>query len=200
MYLPLPPVTKRGIRIVGFDPSLRNWGISKGIMIPGQKPQIHIEEVDVINPELPTGKQVRQNSLDLESAKQLCSAALAAAKGAQAIFVEVPVGSQSARAMASYGICVGVLGALRATGIPFFEVTPTEVKMASVGKKTATKLDMIQWAMARHPEANWPVYKQKGETKVSEAKAEHMADATAAIYAGLSCNSFQQLLPFMQPT
>ena len=41
--------------------------------------------------------------------------------------------------------------------------------------------------------------KQKGELKVSEAKAEHMADATAAIYAGLSCNSFQQLLPFMQP-
>lgn len=197
--MPTPLTIKPGIRVVGFDPSLRNWGISKGIFIPGLKPRLHIEEVDVINPELPTGKQVRQNSLDLESAKQLCAAALSAAKGAQAIFVEVPVGSQSARAMASYGICVGVLGALRATGIPFFEVTPTEVKMASAGKKTATKLEMIQWAMATHPEANWPVYKQKGELKVSEAKAEHMADATAAIYAGLSCNSFQQLLPFMQP-
>ena len=197
--MPTPPTIKPGIRVVGFDPSLRNWGISKGIFVPGTVSQLRIEEVDVINPELPTGKQVRQNSLDLESAKQLCAAALSAAKGAQAIFVEVPVGSQSARAMASYGICVGVLGALRATGIPFFEVTPTEVKMASTGKKTATKQEMIQWAMATHPEANWPVYKQKGEAKVSEAKAEHMADATAAIYAGLSCNSFQQLLPFMQP-
>ncbi len=195
----LPSPTKPGIRVVGFDPSLRNWGISKGVLTPGLVSQLHIEEVAVINPELPTGKQVRQNSLDLESAKQLCAAALAAAKGAQAIFVEVPVGSQSARAMASYGICVGVLGALRATGIPFFEVTPTEVKMASAGKKTATKLEMIQWAINRHPEANWPVYKQNGEMKVSEAKAEHMADATAAIYAGLACNSFQQLLPFMQP-
>lgn len=195
----LPSPTKPGIRVVGFDPSLRNWGISKGVLTPGLVSQLHIEEVSVISPELPTGKQVRQNSLDLESAKQLCAAALAAAKGAQAIFVEVPVGSQSARAMASYGICVGVLGALRATGIPFFEVTPTEVKMASAGKKTATKLEMIQWAINRHPEANWPVYKQNGEMKVSEAKAEHMADATAAIYAGLACNSFQQLLPFMQP-
>ncbi len=195
----LPSPTKPGIRVVGFDPSLRNWGISKGVLTPGLVSQLHIEEVAVINPELPTGKQVRQNSLDLESAKQLCAAALAAAKGAQAIFVEVPVGSQSARAMASYGICVGVLGALRATGIPFFEVTPTGVKMASAGKKTATKLEMIQWAINRHPEANWPVYKQNGEMKVSEAKAEHMADATAAIYAGLACNSFQQLLPFMQP-
>ena len=197
--MPNPPSIKPGMRVVGFDPSLRNWGIAKGIFIPGPYPRLHIEEIDVINPELPTGKQVRQNSLDLESAKQLCAAALSAAKDAQAIFVEVPVGSQSARAMASYGICVGVLGALRATGIPFFEVTPTEVKMASAGKKTATKLEMIQWAMNQHPEANWPRYKQNGVVKVSEAKAEHMADATAAIYAGLACNSFQQLLPFMQP-
>lgn len=197
--MPNPPSIKPGMRVVGFDPSLRNWGIAKGIFIPGPSPRLHIETVDVINPELPTGKQVRQNSLDLESAKQLCAAALSAAKDAQAIFVEVPVGSQSARAMASYGICVGVLGALRATGIPFFEVTPTEVKMASAGKKTATKLEMIQWAMNQHPEANWPRYKQNGAVKVSEAKAEHMADATAAIYAGLACNSFQQLLPFMQP-
>lgn len=193
------PNTNPGIRVVGFDPSLRNWGISTGILFPGVVPRLHIEAVDVINPELPTGKQVRQNSLDLESAKQLCAAAMSAAKGAQAIFVEVPVGSQSARAMASYGICVGVLGALRATGIPFFEVTPTEVKMASAGKKTATKTDMILWATKKHPEANWPTYKQNGEVLISEAKAEHMADATAAIYAGLACNSFQQMLPFMQP-
>ena len=85
-----------GIRVVGMDPSLRNWGIARGIFIPGLASRLHLEEVDVINPELPTGKQVRQNSLDLESAKQLCAAALSAAKGAQAIFVEVPVGSQSA--------------------------------------------------------------------------------------------------------
>ena len=186
------------IRVCGQDPSLRNWGVSIGTY-DTDTGKVVIEEVDVINPELPTGKQVRQNSLDLESAKQLCAAALSAAKGAQAIFVEVPAGSQSARAATAYGICVGVLGALRATGIPFFEVTPTEVKMASAGKKTATKLEMIQWAMNQHPEANWPKYKQNGVVKVSEAKAEHMADATAAIYAGLHCNSFQQLLPFMQP-
>ena len=187
-----------GLRVVGFDPSLRNWGIAKGILIPAATPLVHIEEVAVINPELPTGKQVRQNSLDLEAAKQLCQAAIKAAEGAQAIFVEVPIGSQSARAMASYGICVGILGAIRARGIPFFEVTPNEVKLASVGKKTATKLEMIEWAVYKHPEANWPTYMQHRQVKISEAKAEHMADATAAIYAGLSCNSFQQMLPFLQ--
>jgi Holliday junction resolvasome RuvABC endonuclease subunit len=184
-----------GLRVVGFDPSLRNWGVSKGILsVSLDKPSLYIQDVSVICPVLPTGKQVRQNSLDLESAKQLCHFALQAAKDAQAIFVEVPVGSQSARAMASYGICVGVLGALRATGIPFFEVTPTEVKVAAVGYKNATKQEMIQWAVSKHPEANWPMFRGQ----VSEAKAEHMADATAAIYAGLACNSFQQMLPFLR--
>lgn len=186
----------RRIKVVGMDPSLRNWGISKGIYDLDSK-QIQIEEVAVVNPVLPTGKQVRQNSLDLESAKQLCASAIEAVKDANAIFVEVPVGSQSARAMASYGICVGVLGALRATGKPFFEVTPTEVKMISVGRKTATKQEMIGWAVKEHPEANWPTYKTNGITQITEAKAEHMADATAAIHAGIHTNEFKQLIQFL---
>ena len=184
------------IQVCGLDPSLRHWGVSKGYYDTETK-KLHVYQVDVIQPVLPTGKQVRQNSLDLESAKQLSRATMDATKGAQAIFVEVPVGSQSARAMASYGICVGVLGALRATGIPFFEVTPTEVKVASVGYKNATKSEMIQWAIAAHPEANWPTYKQHGKDVISEAKAEHQADATAAIHAGLASNQFKQVMPFI---
>tara|TARA_B100001559_G_scaffold319797_1_gene330090 strand:+ start:1717 stop:2292 length:576 start_codon:yes stop_codon:yes gene_type:complete len=186
------------LQVVGMDPSLRNWGIAKGTLTVGLHSSLTISHLDVIQPVLSTGKQVRQNSLDLESARQLAAQALAAAQGAHAIFVEVPVGSQSARAMASYGICVGVLGALRASGIPFFEVTPNEVKMISVGKKTATKSEMIQWAYARHPEAKWPTYKQHGQDVISEAKAEHMADAVAAIHAGLASNPFQQTLPFLR--
>lgn len=184
------------IQVCGHDPSLRNWGISKGYF-DTETNQLTVLEVAVINPVLPTGKQVRQNSLDLESAKQLCKAALDASKGAQAIFVEVPIGSQSARAMASYGICVGILGALRALGTPFFEVTPTEVKVAGAGYKNATKQDMIQWAMAKHPEANWPMYKQNGSVLVSEGKAEHMADAVGAIHAGIAGNPFQQMKNFI---
>lgn len=181
-----------------MDPSLRNWGIATGWFTPGNTKPLLIETLDVVNPVLPKGKQVRQNSLDLESAKQLCSAAWDAAKDAQAIFIEVPVGSQSARAMASYGVCVGVLGALRTCGIPFFEVSPLEVKLISCGKKTATKQEMIEWAMQTHPEAPWPYYKQNGKSIVSEAKAEHMADAIATIHAGLASNPFQQMLPLLK--
>ena len=185
------------LKVCGLDPSLRNWGHSTGVYNTETK-QLIIYHLGVINPVLPTGKQVRQNSLDLEAAKQLFEGTYIAIKEAQAVFVEVPVGSQSARAMASYGVCVGVLGALRASNIPFFEVSPTEVKLAGYGKKTATKQDMIQWAMDKHPEANWPMYKQKGVSIVSEAKAEHMADSVAAIYAGLASNTFKQMLPMFR--
>lgn len=189
----LPP---NSIRVVGQDPSLRNWGLAVGTYFVDTG-ELWIEHIDVINPELSKAKQVRQNSEDLSSAFRLYEQALFATQGAHAVFVEVPVGSQSARSMASYGICVGVLGALRASGTPFFELTPTEIKLAGAGKKTATKQDMIAWAMETHPEANWPMYHQKGKALVSEAKAEHMADAIAAIHAGLACNPFKQLLSFM---
>lgn len=188
----------RLLNVVGFDPSLNNWGLSRGVFKLSEGiDSLKIERLSVIQPEIPTGKQVRQNSKDIEAAAQLTQGAFEFAKGADAIFVEVPVGSQSARAMASYGICVGVLGALRISGIPFFEVTPTEVKLASFGTKTATKEQMIQWATKKHPEAPWPTYKRAGEVLVSESKAEHMADATAAIYAGVKSQPFQQLIRLM---
>lgn len=184
--------------MVGIDPSLRNWGLSVGTVTLSQPFTVLLEKVSILCPVLPKGKQTRQNSMDLESAKQLCEGTLEAVKGANAVFVEVPVGSQSARAMASYGICVGVVGSIRAMGIPLFEVTPTEVKMASVGRKTATKQEMIDWAVNTHPEANWPTYSHKGETFITASIAEHQADATAAIYAGLACNTFQQMLSLMK--
>lgn len=176
-----------------MDPSLRHWGLAVGTYDTVTKILL-IHKVTVTEPVLSKNKQVRQNSLDLETAVQLYRAAADTSNGAQAIFIEVPVGSQSARAMASYGVCVGVLGALRANGTPFFEVTPNEVKLAGAGTKTATKQDMIGWAITKHPEANWPMYKRNGNMVVSEAQAEHMADAVAAIYAGIACNPFQQTL------
>lgn len=189
------------ITVVGFDPSMNNWGISRGIVSVDlsnlHRSSMRLVHLDVIQPDKPDSKQVRVNSKDLIAAEQLARGALSAAAGAQAIFVEVPVGSQSARAMASYGVCVGVLGALRASGIPFFEVSPTEVKMASVGRRTASKDDMITWARGQHPEGNWPTYMQQGVEYVTMSKAEHMADATAAIYAGLRTPAFQQILPLL---
>lgn len=185
------------LRVAAFDPSLRNWGMAKGTLCLSTLVPT-IDRVSVTNPVLPTGKQVRQNSKDIAAAYQLTKAAWDFVQDAQAIFVEVPVGSQSSRAMASYGICVGILGALRAGSIPFYEVTPTEVKLAAVGSKTATKKQMIDWALQQQPNANWPYYTRDGQNIISETKAEHMADAIAAIYAGITLPSFQQAVAIMK--
>lgn len=197
------------LKLVGLDPSLTHWGIAIGSYDPGSN-DLKIDHLDTICPVLFKGKQVRQNNVDLTAAIQLYEGACDAMKGAHAVFVEVPHGSQSARAMASYGICVGVLAGLRAAGHPFFELNATEVKVATGLKKTATKLEMINWAASRHPEAPWQRHIHDAKGKPSKTNPfvmvgsykkgeltnsnEHQADAVAAIHAGLRLNAFQQLL------
>jgi Holliday junction resolvasome RuvABC endonuclease subunit len=178
---------------VGYDPSLRHWGVAVGHYDLVSK-QLKVDHVEVIEPTLPASKQVRKNSQDLEAARQLALAASAHARAAQAVFVEVPHGSQSARSMASYGVCVGVLGTLRAQGLQFYELSEQEVKLATLGKKASTKKEMIHWITSRHPEAPWSTYTKNGETLLSEAKVEHQADAVAAIYAGVNSPQFLQSL------
>lgn len=176
------------IPVVGFDPSLRNWGIAES-MLDLDTGYLDTPVLSIVETVDLTGKQVRQNSNDLYVAEQLAKGAIPAARRAKAIFVEVPVGSQSARAMASYGVCVGVLGAIRSLGIPLIEVTPTEVKVAFTGNKTATKEEMIAEAIKLYPQANFP--NQRGRIT---AKTEHVADAIAAIHAGVNTPMFQNLL------
>ena len=195
-----PQQFNKALKVVGFDPSLRNWGIAVGYLYLQDNNRLEIKTLDIVQPELPKGKQVRQNSLDVETARLLAEGAVKYLKDVDAVFVEVPIGSQSARAMASYGICVGILGTIRAMGIPFFEVSPEEVKRASVGIKTATKAQMIQWAVENYPNANWPTCKSKGVTQIVAGKAEHMADAIATIRAGIICQPFQQLLSILKTT
>lgn len=181
------------VKVVGLDPSLRNWGISVGSLnLSKGIDSLEIHDLQVIRPVLPTNK-VRQNTLDILTASQLYYGAHKYIQGAYAVFVEVPIGSQSARAMVSYGVCVGVLGALKAEGIPIIELTPNQIKKV-VGAKDTSKSEMIEWAYGLHPEAPWPTTTRLGETKIVEGKAEHMADATAAIYAGIASQEFQSLL------
>ena len=184
------------LHVCGMDPSLRSWGLAKGTYDVASR-KISVLAMGVISPAIPTGKQVRQNSKDIEAAAQLFDVAMMFAKDSQAVFVEVPVGSQSSRAMAGYAICCGVLGAIRAMGKPFFEQTPTEIKLAGAGNKEATKLEMIEWAVSAHPEAPWPTYKERGVDQLSRAKAEHMADAVAAIHAGVNSQAFKQFVAML---
>lgn len=176
-----------------MDPSFSNWGIARGLL-DLDTGVLESVELDLCSPEISKTKQVRQNSHDLARTTQLAKTALLHGRWAKAVFVEVPVGSQSARAMASYGACVGILGSLAAEGIQIIEVTPTETKQALAGKKTASKAEMIEAAIAYYPEANWP----RQGNRIVAGKAEHMADAIAAIHAGVNTPLFQNLLQLLR--
>lgn len=176
------------IPVLGMDPSLRNWGLASAALDlnTGEFSGLHLS---LIQPKEEKHKQVRKNSKDLEIAKLLASGLDEAVRVAKVIFVEVPVGSQSARAMASYGVCVGILGSLQAAGHTLIEVSPAEVKVAFTGNKNATKEQMIAKAIELYPQANFPMHQGK-----ITSKAEHVADAIAAIHAGVRTPAFQGLM------
>jgi hypothetical protein len=180
------------LRVVGLDPSFRHWGVAKGHYQTDNQSLV-LQHISVIEPAVPKGKQVRQNSKDLEAAHQMASTLLPHLTGAHAIFIEIPIGSQNANAMKGFGVCIGILGTLRALDIPFFELTPTEIKLVATNNKNASKKDMIDWATQAHMEVAWPTHKTKGVTRFAN-KAEHMADALAAIYAGVQSAPFKQLV------
>lgn len=182
------------IPVVGFDPSLRNWGIAEA-QLDLTTGILDTPKLTLIEPKQQKGRQVRQNSTDLAIAEQLALEAHRAAQEAKVIFVEVPVGSKSARAMASYGVCVGVLGSIRALGHPLIEVTPDEVKLSLTANKQATKDQMIQAAVAMYPQANFPTHNNK-----ITSKAEHVADAIGAIHAGVRTPVFQNLMRLFTTT
>ena len=183
------------MRIIGCDPSLRNFGIVEADL------DIQTMKFEVVNMRLiesednaKAQKTVRKNSDDLRRASLLHEGFVSACQGASFAFVEVPVGSQSARAMASYGICVGVLAACP---IPMIQVTPTEVKLAGTGIKSATKDEMIEAAVKLHPKAPWMTRKLKGEMSLL-ASNEHLADALFAIEAGIRSTQFKSAIELIK--
>ena len=180
------------IQVAGFDPSFTNWGIAEGELDldTGYLENVRLE---IVSTEKGKAKQVRTNSDDLQRCEELARKALEVGRRCKAIFVEVPVGSQNASGMKAYGVVCGILGTLRAEGIQIIEVTPTEVKKTFTGNKNATKEQMIAQAVQLYPDANFPMH--RGQIA---SKAEHVADALAAIHAGVSTPIFQNLLRILR--
>ncbi|WP_152881158.1 hypothetical protein [Duganella sp. FT27W] len=184
------------MKICGMDPSLQNFGIAFATLdLDTLTFVVDRFELAKTAPEKDkkVRKVVRKNSEDLERAKILHGAAMGAVKGIWLAFVEVPVGSQSSRAMASYGVCIGVLAAV-GQAVPMVQVTPTEVKLAGAGVKTATKEEMIEAMMAKYPNAPWPMQKKAGVMVPIASVCEHLADAVAAIEAGMATDEFRQTI------
>ena len=177
------------IIVLGCDPSFRNWGLARGKLdlTTGVLDDL---ELSLVETKPNHNKQVRQNSKDIADATFSAQHASAWFDSATVVFVEVPVGSQSANGMKSYGIVVGILGAFAAKGAQLIEVNPIENKVVLTGSKTASKEAMIDAAVKLYPEANWI---RDGKGRLLN-KNEHLADAIGAIHAGVNTPAFQNLM------
>lgn len=184
------------IPVLGMDPSYRNWGLAKG-MLDLDSGVLNLMEIRIVKGEDLEGKQIRKNSSDVHLATELCRGVFPLAQWASVVFVEVPVGSQSAYGMKSYGIVCGVLGAMRMQGIEIIQVDALDVKESLTGLKNATKKQMIDAAVMEYPHVQWPRQEKNGaKHKKGDLKneSEHCADAIAAIHAGVKTPMFQNLM------
>lgn len=178
------------LTIAGIDPALANFGLAKG-EYDLDTGEFTPSAIKLISTSKQTGKTVRQNSDDIRRASELCGGMHEWITDCHIVFAEIPTGSQSARGAFSNGTCLGILSSIgESTGYNgrLIQVLPSEVKLAAVGSKHAAKNEMIEWATDNYPDLDWFMYRGKPQNK-----NEHMADALAAIHAGLKTDEFINL-------
>jgi len=152
--------------------------------------ELKVVDLKLIETERQVTKQVRQNSDDLRRAKELYKAYSVFAQRGVVVFAEIPTGAQSARAAYAFGVALGLLASCPK---PIIQLQPSEVKLATVGTKTASKSEVIEWCVEKYPDAPWIKHKRAGKMVIGN-KNEHLADAIAVAHTGVGTDSFQQLL------
>lgn len=175
--------------IVGIDPALKNFGIAQ-MTLDTTTMKFKVDGLHLITTEKRANKVVRVNSDDLRRAQELYRDFVRLVSCFSVGFAEIPSGGQSARAVHGFGIAIGILAACP---IPLIQVQAYETKLFTVGTKTASKEEMIEWATETYPDAPWIRHKHKGQLVLSNAN-EHLADAVAVAHAGIKTDQFQQLM------
>lgn len=174
-------MSNQPMTIIGFDPSLRNWGYCIATFDETNK-QLEFHQGGVLHSK-PDDLE-RQNLKDLQSATQLYNQlkGLVNEHKPKYLVAELPVGSQSSRAMVSYATCICLSAVLAyadgSNTIPLLTVTPNQVKVA-VGKRDATKDEVINWVTSNYPNT------QQWLKDVPKTKQEHICDAIVATHIAL---------------
>lgn len=179
------------IKIAGFDPSMSNWGICKATLDVTTM-EWTVDDLILIETESESKKGVIKQSDDLRRAKIVKEGMIEACEDASFAIGEIPFCNPVGYASANFNSGL-VTGVLAACPIPLIQVFPSEVKQKATGVRSATKGEMIEWAMGRFPNAPWRMRTLKGK-RVPTAANEHLADAVAAINAGLDSQQLQQAL------
>lgn len=179
------------IKIIGMDPSMSNWGMCKATLDVVTM-EWTVDDLILIETESESKKGVIKQSDDLRRAKIVKEGMIEACSDASFAIGEIPFCNPAGYSAANFNAGL-VTGVLSACPIPLIQVFPSEVKQKATGVRSATKGEMIEWAMSRFPNAPWRMRTLKGK-RVPTAANEHLADAVAAINAGLDSQQLQQAL------
>ena len=155
-----------GLRVLGIDGSLNNFGVATGYYTD--------KEPVITGIHLLASNSSKTNKIrnDAERAKNIARFLLQF--DYDMAIAEIPYGSKSYRAAWSLGITLGLISSVTP---PILFVTPYDVK--NVVKRGAAKSDMINWAVHKYGGLNWRYYNGR-----LRAENEHLADAIAVIHAG----------------
>lgn len=186
------------IEVGMLDPSFTHFGVVRALLDLESLTfePLRMETIVTEPAKKADRKVVRKNSTDLGRCKTILKGYIPVIQGCRIVFAEIPTGAQSARAAFSFGVATM---AVAACPVPVIQVQPSETKMATVGTKTASKEEMIEWAVATYPDAPWIRDERKGKNHGRILNSnEHMADALAVGHAGILTDQFQQLLPLFR--
>lgn len=178
------------MKFIAIDSSLRYTGVAVGTI--DKEDNISVDKLLLTETQKTKNKQIRASSDTINRCREIHSFVhqIMADENPDVIFVETPSGSQNASGMKSYGLVCMLIASLVP---PPIEVTPTEVKVAYMGNKTASKESIINKASTQYPDLEWHYRAGKLQNK-----NEHIADAIAIAHAAVKTNQFQQLKQFIQ--
>lgn len=185
------------IIFAALDGAIANFGIAR-LVYDTDTGKLDVLELLLQKTEKSKEKQKRASSDDLSRAQQQANFVRENTKDCAVVFGEVPSGGKDAKATRAFGIITGIYASIER---PFQEVTPGEVKIAAVGTRTASKEEMIAWAVEKFPNANWIRAKRDGASwKKGDLVAdnEHLADAVAIGHAGVKTTEFRQMISMLK--
>lgn len=176
------------IIIAGLDGSLRNFGMTKMSydLVTGK---LAVIDMKLIETQKDKNKSVRASSDNLLRAQEIAKGVRDFLSDVTICFAEVPSGGQDYNAVLGFGITIGIYAGIT---VPLLEVAPAETKKCTVGTRTASKQEMIEWAAETYPDAPWLTVKRKGKIE-PVLKNEHLADAAAICHAGIQTPAFRQV-------
>lgn len=175
------------IVVMGIDAALAHMGLVKVLVCPKTRTILELVDLKVLSTDkmVEKGMGVSKDRLrrGRELVRGISNFGYNGKHIARICCAEAPEGSQSAGAAFALGIATGILCGVT---VPMVDVTPHEVKMASIGKRTASKEEMRQWAFSKFPNAPWIEHLGRRTNE-----NEHVADALAAIEAGMLTEQFK---------